>query len=625
LQEALGADYTLERELGRGGMATVYLAHDLKHDRRVAIKVLHAELSAVLGGDRFLQEIRITANLQHPHILGLIDSGVFGDNAGEVHGRAYYIMPYLDGESLRQRLDREEQLSVPDAVRIASEIASALDYAHRHGVIHRDIKPENILLHDGNVVVADFGIALAVSAAGDSRLTQPGFSLGTPQYMSPEQAMGGQTITARSDIYSLGAVTYELLAGEPPFTGPNSQAIIAKVITSDPRPLTASRKSVPPNVEAAVRTALERAPADRFATAAEFASALADHDFGAGKTFGVRRGFLRRHAVALAATVLVVLAGAAFWIVRRGQSAPSQASVAVLPFANMTPGNEMEYFSDGVTEELINALTKVKGLRIPARTSSFQFKGKAADIKDVGQRLGVSAVLEGSVRRNGDKIRITAQLINVNDGYHLWSDAYDRSLNDVFSAQEEIAQGIVRALLPQLQSRAGLRIMKPGTQDAEAHNLYLRGRYAWNKRTPEGLNEAIRYFREALDHDPGYALAYSGIADAYITLFDYDLMSAAEANPKSRLAVERALALDSSLAEPHTSLAHVLLHEWKWQQAEAEFRHAIELNPAKAETYHWYALALTAIGRLDDAIAAMKKAEELFTRSFAIPSTPVTC
>ncbi|HWA56675.1 MAG TPA: protein kinase [Gemmatimonadales bacterium] len=267
LAAALAERYRLERELGQGGMATVYLAHDLKHDRKVAIKVLRPELAAVIGAERFLREIKTIANLQHPHILGLIDSG-------QVQGTAYYVMPFVEGESLRDRLTREKQLPVADAVRLASEVAGALDYAHRHGVIHRDIKPENVLLHDGSALVADFGIALAVSAAGGTRMTETGMSLGTPHYMSPEQAMGEREITARSDVYALGAMTYEMLIGEPPFTGPTAQAIIAKVMTGEPASLTGQRKSVPPEVEAAVLTALEKLPADRFATAAEFAAAL---------------------------------------------------------------------------------------------------------------------------------------------------------------------------------------------------------------------------------------------------------------------------------------------------------------------------------------------------------------
>ena len=269
LSTALSDRYRIERELGQGGMATVYLAQDLKHDRRVAIKVLRPELAAVIGADRFLSEIKTTAALQHPHILPLHDSG-------EADSFLFYVMPFIEGESLRDRLNREKQLPVADAVRIATEVASALDYAHRHNVIHRDIKPENILLHDGRALVADFGIALAASKAGGGRMTETGMSLGTPTYMSPEQAMGEREITARSDVYALGAMTYEMLVGEPPFTGPTAQAIVAKVMTADPASLTGQRKTIPLHVEATVFTALQKLPADRFATAAEFAAALAN-------------------------------------------------------------------------------------------------------------------------------------------------------------------------------------------------------------------------------------------------------------------------------------------------------------------------------------------------------------
>src|SRR5437899_5170167 len=267
LSAAVADRYRVERELGAGGMATVYLAQDLRHDRRVALKVLRPELAAVIGAERFLAEIKLTANLQHPHILPLFDSG-------EADSYLFYVMPFVEGETLRDRLNREKQLPVADAVRIGCEVAAALDYAHRHGVVHRDIKPENILLHDGQALVADFGIALAASKAGGSRMTETGMSLGTPHYMSPEQAMGEREITARSDVYALGAVLYEMLSGDPPFTGSTAQAIVARVVTETPRPLVAQRPTIPPHVEAAVLRALEKLPADRFATAAQFAEAL---------------------------------------------------------------------------------------------------------------------------------------------------------------------------------------------------------------------------------------------------------------------------------------------------------------------------------------------------------------
>ena len=358
IQRAFTA-YAIERELGSGGMATVYLAHDKKHDRKVAIKVLHAELAAVLGAERFLQEIKLTANLQHPHILGLIDSGIIGDDAGELRGRPYYVMPFVEGESLRQRLDKEQQLPVYDSVRIATEVASALDYAHRHGVIHRDIKPENILLHDGSAIVADFGIALAVTQAGGARMTQTGLSLGTPSYMSPEQAMGERTITARSDIYSLGAVTYEMLAGEPPFTGPTVQAVVARVMTEEPRPLTSQRRSVPLHVEAAVSKALQKVPADRFPSAHEFADALTGEHPVLGSdvpsqalSLGKRRQ-RRAASIRVAAALLVALAtGVALgvWVRPRPQHRFARLPIGLPDSAALTPnpfGSSVALSPDG--------------------------------------------------------------------------------------------------------------------------------------------------------------------------------------------------------------------------------------------------------------------------------------
>src|SRR5258705_4672193 len=325
LMTALADRYRLEREVGQGGMATVYLAYDVRHDRKVALKVLRPELSAILGAKRFLAEIKTTANLQHPHILSLFDSG-------EADGLVFYVMPFVEGESLRVRLAREKQLRVDEAVRIAREVADALDYAHRHGVIHRDIKPENILLHDGRALVADFGIALAAARSeGGSRMTETGMSLGTPHYMSPEQAMGEREITAKSDVYALGCVTYEMLTGEPPFTGPTAQAIIARVMTEEPRSLTIQRKTIPPHVEAAVVTALSKLPADRFATAALFAEALVRPGATTVVTPAARppgsagRARRRARALAIAPWVVALLAlGAAGWAWR--QRAQRQAT-----------------------------------------------------------------------------------------------------------------------------------------------------------------------------------------------------------------------------------------------------------------------------------------------------------
>jgi serine/threonine-protein kinase len=352
---ALEGRYTIDRELGAGGMATVFLANDLRHDRQVAIKVLKPELAAVIGAERFLREIKTIASLQHPHILGLIDSG-------EVNGTAYYVMPYIDGESLRDRIDREKQLPVPDAVRLASEVSSALDYAHRHGVIHRDVKPENILLHDGRALVADFGIALAVSNAGGTRMTETGMSLGTPQYMSPEQAMGEREIGPRSDVYSLGAVTYEMLVGEPPFTGPTAQAIVARIVTEEPRPLGTRRRTIPPQVESAVFTALEKLPADRFASTKDFAEALASSDYMRPRAAASSPAMKTRQwkLAAITASIVAVAAGIAAvsgWL-RRDVSQPVTRYAITFP-DSAAPNAGMMLTRDG--SRLIYARTNAGG------------------------------------------------------------------------------------------------------------------------------------------------------------------------------------------------------------------------------------------------------------------------
>ena len=367
LPKKFGTAYALERELGRGGMATVYLARDAKHDRRVAVKVLHGELGVAVAVDRFLHEIRIAATLQHPHILGLIDSGVLGDEWGESKGLPYYVMPFVDGESLRARLDRERQLPVAEAVRLAREVADALNYAHHHGVVHRDIKPENVLLHGSHALVADFGIALAIQHAGGARLTGTGLSLGTPHYMAPEQAAGDRAVNASADIYALGAVTYEMLVGEPPFTGPSPQAVLARAMTEEPRPVTASRRSAPPHVDRAVRTALEKLPADRFASAAEFAAALAEPSaHGAASPLSVWSGNRRRLPWRSAILIAAAL-GVGFALGRAGRRAqstsaepvryviePDSGSIQIGPLAVSPDGRTIVYRLEGTSRATLH-------------------------------------------------------------------------------------------------------------------------------------------------------------------------------------------------------------------------------------------------------------------------------
>ena len=574
LKTALADRYAIQEELGAGGMATVYLAEDLKHERQVAVKVLRPDLAAALGSERFLREIKIAAGLTHPHILPLHDSG-------DANGFLYYVMPYIEGESLRERLAREKQLPLDDAVQIAREVADALGSAHSHDVVHRDIKPENILLEEGHAVVADFGIARAISAAGGEKLTETGLSIGTPAYMSPEQGSGGTEIDGRSDLYSLGCVLYEMLTGHPPFTGTTAQEILVRHATDPVPSIRAARTTIPDGVEQAVIKALAKVPADRFATAQGFAEALADVALTSS-----RRALLTRTA------------------------APAERSIAVLPFTNMSPDPENEYFSDGMSEEIINALTQLKGLRVAARTSSFSFKGKSVDIADVGARLKVETVLEGSVRKAGNKLRITAQLISVADGYHIWSERYDREMDDVFAIQDEIATAIAERLKVALVGETDRPLVKPPTENLEAYQLYLEGRFLWNRRE---LRRALECFERTVALDPDYALAHAGVADAYGLLGFSSIIHPVEAAPKARQAAERALQLDDTLAEAHWAFAYVsFIYDRDWPTAAREFERAIELNPSYVPARYMYAFYLWLVeGRVDEAIAEARLAVKI--------------
>jgi eukaryotic-like serine/threonine-protein kinase len=608
LQTGLADRYRIDRELGRGGMATVYLAQDLKHRRQVALKVLHPHLAHALGPERFLREIETAASLTHPHLVPLFDSGTAGE------GLVWYTMPYIEGESLRDRLRRERQLPIADAVRIATEVAEALGYAHEHGVIHRDIKPENILLAGSHALVADFGIARALTAAGGERLTETGLTVGTPPYMSPEQAAGDRELDARSDLYSLGCVLYEMLAGEPPFTGPTAQAVIAKRFTAPIPPLRAARDTVPAWLQSTVEKSLAKVPGDRFSSAAQFAAALQAVAPTAG-TSAVSRPLSRRPVALVAAAVGLLLLMFGGYAAFRGRAtpAPPLASAAVLPFVDLSPGKDQEYFSDGLTEELITALSQVPGLRVAARTSSFQFKGQNPDVRDVGKKLDVGAVLEGSVRRSGDRLRVSTQLISVKDGYQLWSESYDRDLADVFAVQESVARSIVAALRVKLAPARDSALGVRATHNLNAYDLYLKGRFAWNQRTGESLEEAVRYLEQAVAADPGFAKAWGALADAYLLVVPYSGHgSAAEAWRKTQAAARRALALDPRSAEAYTALAYGYnIYGWDWAAADSNFRRAIAADSSYPLAHHWYGDLLAGRGRLTESLAEMKRAHTL--------------
>ena len=583
LQVALSGTYTLERELGRGGMATVFLARDIKHDRLVALKVLHPELAASLGPERFLREIKVAARLNHPHILPLHDSG-------QARDLLYYVMPYVDGESLRQRLNREKQLPLDDALQIARNVAAALDYAHRHQVVHRDIKPENVMLHEGEALVTDFGIAKAISVAGSDNLTLTGMAVGTPAYMSPEQAAGEAEPDGRSDIYSLGCMLYEMLAGATPFTGPTPQAVMTRRFTEPVPSLRAARPTAPEAVEHAVTKALARVPADRFATAAQLAQALVVHNETTPP--GIT-------------PVSQATAAAA-------------KSIAVLPFADMSPQRDQEYFCEGMAEEIINALTKIQALRVASRSSAFAFKGQNQDIRRVGEQLGVATVLEGSVRKAGNKLRITAELINVADGYHVWSERYDRDMEDVFAIQDEIAQNIVRALRVMLSEEEKRAIETVPTADVKAYDYYLRGRQFFHQWRKKGVEHARRMFERAIEIDPNYALAYAGIADCCSFIYTYWDASGAHLE-RAESASQKALELAPQLAEVHTSRGMALAFAKRHDEAEKEFETAIQLNPKLFEAHYFYARARVQRGRLAEAVRSFEEACRLSPDDYQAP------
>jgi len=568
--------FVLERELGRGGMATVFLARETKHERQVAIKVLHPDVSAAFGAERFLREIGIVARLSHPHLVPLIDSG-------EADGFLYYISAFIPGGNLRDRMHRAGKLPIQDAIRIAEEVGAGLDFAHRAGFVHRDVKPENILFADGHALLADFGIARAFgahsAAATGGGVTEPGIAVGTPAYMSPEQASGEVQLDSRSDVYSLACVLYEMLAGEPPFAGRTSRQLMAKHVTEKPRRLRTLRPEIPAGLEDAVHKALEKEPGRRFRGVTEFTAALRSDR----------------------STRPRVLAG-------------SVRGVAVLPFVNSSPEPENEYFSDGITDELINALAKLQGIRVASRTSVFALKGKPLDVRAIGALLDSAYVLEGTVRRSAQQLRVTAQLTSTDDGRLLWSQRYDRQLDDVFAIQDELAQTIVTTL--RSGQLADAPVVTPAaerhTSNVKAYSLYLKGRYEWNLRTQAGVGTAITYFEQAIAEEPSYALAYTGLADAYSTFLDYRSVPVQEGFALAKKYAIKALELDDSLAEAHASLAWTyFIYDWDWRLAESEFRKAIGCDPRYSPAHQWYQFLLASRGAVEHALVEGLTAVEL--------------
>ena len=583
MSPAVESTYRLERELGRGGTAVVFLAQDLKHDRPVAMKLLLPEVAASLGTDRFLREIRLAARLAHPHILPLLDSGT-------ADGLPFYVMPFVEGETLRELLDRQHVLDHDTALGIAYEMADALEYAHAAGIIHRDVKPENILLLGGHAVLADFGIARAMYAAVDQSDTGLGLAVGTPAYMSPEQAAGESQIDGRCDQYALASVLFEMLTGDPPFKGASAQATMAMRFMG-PAPRVKQRS---PDIEDCVDSALARAlaadPLSRHESMLRFASALSGTSDAraARRTSGDDGRLSSVRITALTET----------------------PSVAVLPFANASTDPDMEFFSDGVTDGIISALSRLRNLRVAARSSCYALRAHVEDARAVGIRLGVASILEGSVRRSGQRVRVSAYLIDARNGYQLWSENFDRDLDDVFAIQDEVSRRIVETLRVRLLADAERLVASPTRTNTAAHDAYLRGRYAANTRTEVGIGRSLDWFNEAIAADAEYAEVFVGRAESLALMAVYGMRPPGEVMPLARQAAEDALRRDPTIAEAYVTLGTVrALHDWDWTAADEAFRRAIALSPRLPTAHQRYALdCLAPRGRFDAAIAEIDQA-----------------
>ena len=618
LSTALADRYKIERELGRGGMAVVYLAEDLKHHRRVAIKVLRPELSAIVGSERFLREIEIAATLQHPHILPLFDSGqVTAGHPERSEGPQsflYYVMPFVEGESLRERLTRETQLPLETALQITREIGSALQYAHEHGVVHRDIKPENVMLSGGHAVVADFGIARALHAANGEQLTLTGMVVGTPQYMSPEQA-SGEKVDGRSDQYSLGCALYEMLSGKPPFLGPTPLAVLARHSAEPVPSLRAVRQSVPLGVEAAIMRAMAKRPEDRFPSIREFLSALEAQQIAAFVP-AQSRGRSRRVAEIAAGLLL----GVALWWLTIGRLAHSTpggvTAIAVLPFLDLGGSPDTTYLGLGMTDGLIADLAEVGSLKVISRSSGATAQGAARSLADLSSELGVQAVVQGWIGRIADTVRVRLRFLHAPDSTTLFAKDYQRRLGELPDLQREIATALTGSISASVKGSEQSRLAVRGEVEQRAYEAFLRGRFYLEQ---EELELARAQFEQASRITPDWAPPYVGMANYYTSLPFYSDVPPAVVLPKARAALVHALQLDESLAEAHAVNAYIrAYYEWDWRAAEQEFRRALELRPNYADAYFSYSRFLASRRRFDEAIAQLGHALELDPLSLSL-------
>ena len=556
--------YTIRAALGHGGMGVVYTAQDPRLKRQVAIKLLTADMTRdETAKQRFLQEAKAASALDHPNICTIYEINETDD------GQLYLVMAYYEGETLKERIERGP-LALDEAVDIATQVGRGLAEAHGAGIVHRDIKPANLLIAKRGVVkILDFGLA---KLAGTEGVTQTGTTVGTVAYMSPEQARG-EEVDHQTDIWSLGVVLYEMLSGQPPFRGDNLLAISKGILESQTQTLTGEAAAL----NGVVGRALNKSQGSRYPVVADLLDEL--------------------RSVTVSAT--------------QATSQPEVPSIAVLPFANMSADPEQEYFCDGLAEELIDALARLEGLRVVARTSAFQFRGKGHDLTAVGEKLKVKTILEGSVRKAGNRLRINAQLINTEDGYHLWSERYDREMEDVFAVQDEIAQSVVEKLKVKLLGEDDAPVIKRPTDNLEAYNLVLKGRYHMVRLTGPALEKSLECFTKALAVEPAYAQAHAGIGCVQELRAGLSFAAPQQVMPMAKEAALKALAIDETVADAHSALAGVLDYfEWNWAGAEREYRRALELNPGDTVVRSDYALLLGKVGRADDSVAEAQRAIE---------------
>ncbi len=591
--------YRIIEELGHGGMGVVYKARDIRLERLVALKFLSTSVAENESARmRFMQEARAASALDHPNICTIY--GIEDTDDGQM----FIAMSCYEGENLRQRLERG-QMSVKEAVSVAIQVAHGLAKAHDNGIVHRDVKPGNVMLtSDGGVKLLDFGLALL----GESvRTTQPGTSVGTPAYMSPEQIRGEQC-DGRTDIWSLGVLLYEMLTNQLPFASGPVHALLHAIMTGEPRPPSVLRQGISPDLDGILALALEKDRDQRYRTAREFASQLRAELEGSSVTRDRTRDRVRDSSVTQTSYAIPTgFSGSSTSAVRGG------LSILVLPFTNLSSDTENEYFADGLTEELITDLGQVPGLLVVSRNSAFQFKGKPADVRKTGQELRVSNVLEGSVRKAGDRLRITAQLVNVADGYQVWSQRFDRRMEDIFAIQDEIVLSIVSSLKAKLTAGIPEPVAhRKRPENLEAWNLYLKGRYYVNRQTPDGLSKAAGLFEQAIAEDPAYAAAWAGLADYYISVGFWGGMPAEEIWPKARSNAQRAVELDPDLAHAQTALGYVRIFcDWDWIEAGQNFQRAVDLDPGDSQAAYAHGLYLTQMRRTDEALAEFRRALRL--------------